>query len=76
MSGFGRGFLGSVSPIAQVRAAIDAAGHPALLMVDTISGLASIDFRFDEWGVDVAVSGVMCVVYAWVALVRATNSGS
>ena len=48
---------GSVSPIAQVRAAIDAAGHPALLMVDTISGLASIDFRFDEWGVDVAVSG-------------------
>ncbi|MFD1881269.1 pyridoxal-phosphate-dependent aminotransferase family protein [Paracoccus pacificus] len=48
---------GSVTPIAQVRAAIDAAGHPALLMVDTISGLASIDFRFDEWGVDVAVSG-------------------
>ncbi|WP_299359808.1 aminotransferase class V-fold PLP-dependent enzyme [uncultured Paracoccus sp.] len=48
---------GSVSPIAQVRQAIDAAGHPALLMVDTISGLASIDFRFDEWGVDVAVSG-------------------
>ncbi len=48
---------GSVSPIAQVRATIDAAGHPALLMVDTISGLASIDFRFDEWGVDVAVSG-------------------
>ncbi|MEO1961632.1 MAG: aminotransferase class V-fold PLP-dependent enzyme, partial [Paracoccus sp. (in: a-proteobacteria)] len=36
---------------------IDAAGHPALLMVDTISGLASIDFAFDEWGVDVAVSG-------------------
>ncbi|MGY6635479.1 MAG: pyridoxal-phosphate-dependent aminotransferase family protein [Alkalilacustris sp.] len=48
---------GSVSPIADVRAAIDAAGHPALLMVDTISGLASVDFRFDEWGVDVAVSG-------------------
>jgi alanine-glyoxylate transaminase / serine-glyoxylate transaminase / serine-pyruvate transaminase len=48
---------GSVSPIAQVRRAIDAANHPALLMVDTISGLASIDFRFDEWGVDVAVSG-------------------
>lgn len=48
---------GSVSSIAQVRRAIDAAGHPALLMVDTISGLASIDFRFDEWGVDVAVSG-------------------
>lgn len=48
---------GSVSPIAQVRQAIDAAAHPALLMVDTISGLASVDFRFDEWGVDVAVSG-------------------
>ncbi|ETX28992.1 pyridoxal-phosphate-dependent aminotransferase family protein [Roseivivax isoporae] len=48
---------GSVSPVADVRRAIDDAGHPALLMVDTISGLASIDFRFDEWGVDVAVSG-------------------
>ena len=48
---------GSVSPVADVRAAIDAAGHPALLMVDSISGLASIDFRFDEWGVDVCVSG-------------------
>ena len=48
---------GSVSPIAEVRKAIDAAGHPALLMVDTISGLASVDFRFDEWGVDVCVSG-------------------
>lgn len=48
---------GSVSPISEVRKAIDAAGHPALLMVDSISGLASIDFRFDEWGVDVCVSG-------------------
>ncbi|MEM8876558.1 MAG: aminotransferase class V-fold PLP-dependent enzyme [Pseudomonadota bacterium] len=48
---------GSVSPIAEVRRAIDAAGHPALLMVDSISGLASLDFRFDEWGVDVCVSG-------------------
>ncbi|WP_299736101.1 aminotransferase class V-fold PLP-dependent enzyme [uncultured Roseobacter sp.] len=48
---------GSVSPIAEVRKAIDAAGHPALLMVDSISGLASIDFRFDAWGVDVCVSG-------------------
>lgn len=48
---------GSVSPVAQVRKAIDAAGHPAFLMVDSISGLASIDFRFDEWGVDVCVSG-------------------
>lgn len=48
---------GSVSPIAAVRKSIDAAGHPALLMVDTISGLASIDYRHDEWGVDVTVSG-------------------
>lgn len=48
---------GCTSQIARIRAAIDAAGHPALLMVDTISGLGSADFRFDEWGVDVAVSG-------------------
>lgn len=48
---------GSVTPVAEVRRAIDAAGHPALLMVDTISGLASIDYRHDEWGVDVTVSG-------------------
>jgi len=48
---------GCVSPIAKIRKAIDAAGHPALLMVDTISSLASIDFRHDEWGVDVTVGG-------------------
>ncbi len=48
---------GSVSPIAAVRKAIDAANHPALFMVDTISGLASLDYRHDEWGVDVTVSG-------------------
>lgn len=48
---------GSTSPISEVRRAIDNADHPALLMVDTISGLGSVDFRFDEWGVDVAVSG-------------------
>ena len=48
---------GSVSPIAAVRRAIDNANHPALLMVDTISGLASLDYRHDEWGVDVTVSG-------------------
>jgi alanine-glyoxylate transaminase/serine-glyoxylate transaminase/serine-pyruvate transaminase len=48
---------GVTSNIAAVRAAIDAAGHPALLMVDTISGLASADYRHDEWGVDVTVSG-------------------
>ena len=48
---------GCVSPIAAVRAAIDAAGHPALLMVDTISSLGSIDYRHEEWGVDVTVAG-------------------
>jgi alanine-glyoxylate transaminase/serine-glyoxylate transaminase/serine-pyruvate transaminase len=45
------------SRIDEVRAAMDAAGHPALLMVDTISSLASIDYRHDEWGVDVTVAG-------------------
>jgi alanine-glyoxylate transaminase/serine-glyoxylate transaminase/serine-pyruvate transaminase len=48
---------GVTSDIAAVRRAIDAAGHPALLIVDTISGLASADYRHDEWGVDVTVSG-------------------
>ncbi|MDA1116984.1 MAG: aminotransferase class V-fold PLP-dependent enzyme [Proteobacteria bacterium] len=48
---------GVTSRIAEVRKAIDAAQHPALLMVDTISSLASIDYRHDEWGVDVTVGG-------------------
>jgi len=48
---------GVTSDIAAVRRAIDAAKHPALLIVDTISGLASADYRHDEWGVDVTVSG-------------------
>ncbi len=48
---------GATSDIAAVRRAITAARHPALLMVDTISGLASADYRHDEWGVDVAISG-------------------
>ena len=48
---------GVTSNIAAVRKAIDAARHPALLMVDTISGLASADYRHDEWGVDVSISG-------------------
>ena len=48
---------GVTSDIAAVRRAIDAAGHPALLMVDSISGLASADYRHDDWGVDVTVSG-------------------
>ena len=48
---------GVTSDIAAVRRAIDDAGHPALLMVDTISGLASAEYKHDAWGVDVAVSG-------------------
>ncbi len=48
---------GVTSDIAAVRRAMDDAGHPALLMVDTISSLGSIDFRTDEWGVDVVVAG-------------------
>lgn len=48
---------GVTSDIAAVRRAIDAAKHPALLLVDTISGLASADYRHDEWGVDVTISG-------------------
>ena len=48
---------GCASRIDEVRQAIDAAGHPALLMVDTISSLGSIDYRHDEWGVDVTVGG-------------------
>ncbi|HXE19385.1 MAG TPA: aminotransferase class V-fold PLP-dependent enzyme [Castellaniella sp.] len=48
---------GVTSDIKAVRDAIDRAGHPALLMVDTISSLGSIDYRHDEWGVDVTVSG-------------------
>ncbi len=48
---------GCLSPVAEVRKAIDRAGHPALMMVDTISSLASTDYRHDEWGVDVTVGG-------------------
>ena len=48
---------GVTSRIALVRNAMDRAAHPALLMVDTISSLASIDYRHDEWGVDVTVAG-------------------
>src|SRR5688572_19515320 len=48
---------GVTSRIAEVRKALDRAKHPALLMVDTISSLASIDYRHDEWGVDVTVAG-------------------
>lgn len=64
---------GVTPDLGAVREAMDRAGHPALLMVDTVSGLGCADFRFDEWGVDVAVScsqkglllppglGILCV---------------
>jgi alanine-glyoxylate transaminase / serine-glyoxylate transaminase / serine-pyruvate transaminase len=48
---------GCLSSVADVRKAIDSAGHPALLLVDTVSSLASTDYRHDEWGVDVTVAG-------------------
>lgn len=48
---------GVTSDARAIREAINATGHPALLLVDTVSSLASIDFRFDEWGIDVALTG-------------------
>ena len=48
---------GVTSDVAAVRRALDEAGHPALLFVDGVSSIASIDFRMEEWGVDLAVSG-------------------
>jgi len=48
---------GVTSDIAAVRAALDKTGHPAMLFVDGVSSIASIDFRMDEWGVDIAVTG-------------------
>jgi alanine-glyoxylate transaminase/serine-glyoxylate transaminase/serine-pyruvate transaminase len=48
---------GVTSKIPEVRKAIDRVNHPALLLVDTVSGLGSIDYRHDEWGVDVTVAG-------------------
>jgi alanine-glyoxylate transaminase/serine-glyoxylate transaminase/serine-pyruvate transaminase len=48
---------GCLSPVAEIRQAIDRAGHPALYLVDTISSLASADYRHDAWGVDVTIGG-------------------
>jgi alanine-glyoxylate transaminase / serine-glyoxylate transaminase / serine-pyruvate transaminase len=48
---------GALSDIVAVRKAIDGAHHPALLLVDTVSSLAAVDYRHDEWGVDVTISG-------------------
>src|SRR2546427_7823669 len=52
-----RSATGVTSDVAGVRRALDAAGHPGLLYVDGVSSIASIDFRMDEWKVDVAVTG-------------------
>ena len=48
---------GVVNDVAELRRAIDAARHPALYLVDVISSLGSMDFRMDEWAVDVVVAG-------------------
>jgi alanine-glyoxylate transaminase/serine-glyoxylate transaminase/serine-pyruvate transaminase len=48
---------GLTSRVAEIRQAIDSVGHPGLLLVDTVSSLGSIDYRHDEWGVDVTVAG-------------------
>jgi alanine-glyoxylate transaminase / serine-glyoxylate transaminase / serine-pyruvate transaminase len=48
---------GVLSDVAAVRAAMDAAHHPALLLVDAVSSLGAVDYRHDEWGVDVTISG-------------------
>ena len=48
---------GATTRVQDIRNAMDAAEHPAMLMVDTISGLSCADFQFDRWGVDVAISG-------------------
>ncbi|NBC95000.1 MAG: aminotransferase class V-fold PLP-dependent enzyme [Deinococcus-Thermus bacterium] len=48
---------GVVSDVAAIRRALDAAGHPALLLVDGVSSIGSMDFRMDEWGIDLAVTG-------------------
>jgi alanine-glyoxylate transaminase/serine-glyoxylate transaminase/serine-pyruvate transaminase len=73
-------------PVAEVRAAINRAKHPALYMVDTISSLASYDFRMDEWGVDLVIGGsqkglmmppgmsfTAINARAWEASLKATN---
>lgn len=48
---------GVTSDIKGVRAAMDAADHPALLLVDGVSSIGALEFKFDDWGVDVAVTG-------------------
>jgi alanine-glyoxylate transaminase / serine-glyoxylate transaminase / serine-pyruvate transaminase len=76
---------GVTSDVAAIRRALDETRHPALLLVDAVSALASIDFRLDEWGVDVCISGsqkglmlpagmgVMCVSEKALAAARSTR---
>src|SRR2546430_6192581 len=68
---------GVTSDIAGVRRALDEAKHPALLFVDTVSSLASIDFRMDEWRVDLAVSGSQkgLIVPAGLGIFRVSQKG-
>ena len=61
---------GVTSRVPEVRRAMNQARHPALLLVDTISSLASIDYRHDEWGVDVTICGSQrgsCCRRAWAS---------
>ena len=76
---------GVTSDVTGIRRALDDAGHPALLFVDGVSSVASIDFRMDEWGVDVAVSGSqkgfmlpagMAIVCVSRRAIEATNSAA
>ena len=68
---------GVTSDVAAVRRAIDAARHPALLYVDGVSSIASIDFRMDEWGVDLAITGTQkgLMLPAGLGIVCASQKG-
>ncbi len=69
---------GVTSRIPEIRAAIDRAGHPALFMVDTISSLASMEYRHDAWGVDVTVAGSQkgLMLPPWAELQRGVGKGT
>ena len=69
---------GVTSDVAAVRRAIDAARHPALLYVDGVSSIASIDFRMDEWGVDLAITGSQkgLMLPAGLGIVCASQKGA
>src|SRR5262245_37682330 len=69
---------GVTSNVAAVCCAMDAAKHPALLYVDGVSSIASIDFRFDDWGVDFAITGSQkgLMLPAGLGIVCASKKGS